>query len=355
EGELSEKDYSEVMREFGVERIDSYLKKMKFIDLPMMYRRGYVFGHRGFDLIFDAIKNKKKFSVLTGFNPSGPLHFGNKMFLDQAIFFQKNGANVFIPLSDDESYVFKKVGKLEEAMENAKEVIYDIIALGFKPNKTKIFISTQYQKVYELAVKLSTKTTFSTVKAIFGFTPETNPGQVFYSIVQCAHILMPQYIFGNHPVVVPIGIDQDPYMRLVRDIADKAGFIKPSSTYHKFLKGLRGGKMSGSKPETCIFLNDDPKTAERKIMNAITGGGGSAKEQREKGGNPEVCSIFEYFKTHLIESDKKLENIYNECRSGKRLCGECKQECIDLLTKFLEEHQKKREKAKTQVDKFLLR
>jgi len=357
-GELSDEDYKKFMREFGVEPIDNYIEKMKKvgIKLPLMYRRGYVFGQRGFSLIFDAIKNKKKFSVLTGFNPSNSLHFGNKMFLDQALFFQKNGANVFIPLSDDESYVFKKVKKLEDATKNAFDnVIPDIIALGFSPRKTKIFVSTQYQKVYELAVKLSIKTTFSTVKAIFGFTNETNPGQIFYSIIQSAHILLPQYIFGNHPVVVPIGIDQDPYMRLVRDISAKTGFIKPSSTYHKFLRGLRGGKMSGSKPETCIFLNDEPEVAKKKIMAAITGGGGSIKEQRERGGKPEVCSVFEYFSIHLLESDKELENIYNECRSGQRLCGDCKQECAELLAKFLKKHQKKKEKAKRLVDKFLLK
>ncbi|MHA1834119.1 MAG: tryptophan--tRNA ligase, partial [Candidatus Baldrarchaeia archaeon] len=277
------------------------------------------------------------------------LHFGNKLFLDQALFLQKLGADVFIPISNDETYVFNKTRNLEEATKNSIEnVIPDIIALGFNPKQTKIFISTKEPKVYELAVRLSTKTTLSTVKAIFGFTNETNPGQIFYTIVQSAHILLPQLkeFGGSKPVVVPIGIDQDPYIRLSRDIAEKSGFVKPSSTYHKFMMGLRGGKMSGSKPETCIFLNEKPETAKKKIMKAITGGAGTIEEQKKKGGNPDICSIFEYFKFHLIENDKKLKEIYQECKSGKRICGDCKKECADILAKFLNEHAKKKEKTK---------
>ena len=51
------------------------------------------------------------------------------------------------------------------------------------------------------------------------------------------------------------------------------------------------------------------------------------------------------FALALLEMDK--------CKTGKRLCGECKKECAELLTRFLTEHQKKREKAKKLVGKFL--
>src|SRR3989338_4895033 len=170
EGEV---DYNATMKEFGIDVMDPYQKKLQ--DAPAIYRRGLVFGQRDFARIFDAIKNKRRFAVLTGVNPSGASHLGNKLFIDQALYFQKC---------------------------------------------TKIFISTRTLRVYDLAVKISTKTTFSTVKAIFGFDNETNPGQIFYSVVQSAHILFPQ-LFGYKETVVPVGIDQDPYMRLVRDISEK--------------------------------------------------------------------------------------------------------------------------------------
>lgn len=352
EGDIN---YEQTMKEFGIEPIGSYLSKMR--DLPIIYRRGLVIGHRDFGQIFSAIQSKKPFAVLTGVNPSGPLHLGNLMFLQQALFFQQRGADVFIPISNDETYVFRKADSIEKATENAMEkVIPDIIALGFEPKRTKIFISTKTAKAYELAVKLSTKTTFSTIKAIFGFNNETNPGQIFYTIMQSAHILFPQLEEngGPRPTVVPIGIDQDPYMRLVRDIADKAGFIKPSSTYHKFLIGLQGGKMSGSKPHTCIYLTDTPEAAKKKIMGAFSGGAGTLEEHRKKGGNPDIDVACQYLYCMFEENDEKVREIFEGYRKGSITSGEVKKMLADKVVKFLEEHQKKRKRAVNQMDKYLM-
>ncbi len=347
-----EVDYGETMKEFGIDPMDAYTKRLP--DAPAMYRRGIVFGHRDFGRILEAINKKKRFAVLTGVNPSGSLHLGNKLFIDQALYFQKCGADVFIPVSNDETYVFRKAETLEKATENAMEnVIPDLIALGFDPRHTKIFISTKTLRIYDLSVKISTKATFSSVKAIFGFNNDTNPGQIFYSVVQSAHILFPQ-LFGHKETVVPIGIDQDPYMRLVRDIADKLNMMKPSSTYHKFMPGLQGGKMSGSKPETCIYLTDAPETAKKKIMSAFSGGGASLAEHRKSGGNPDVDVAFQYLRFMFEQDDKKLSEIESAFRKGDMTSGELKAYAAERIMAFLANHQKEREKAKGKIDKFLI-
>jgi tryptophanyl-tRNA synthetase len=352
EGEVN---YEQVMKEFGIEPIDAHIKKMK--NPSLLYRRDLVFGHRDFGSILDAIHNKKKFAVLTGANPSGALHLGNKLFLDQALFFQKQGADVFIPISNDETYVFRKAKQLEDATKNAMDVIADIIAMGFDKKKTHIFVSTKTAKVYELAIKLSAKTTFSTIKAIFGFTNDTNPGQIFYTVVQSAHILFPQLPEYDGPkhVVVPIGVDQDPYMRLVRDMAERTGFVKPSSTYHKFLPGLQGGKMSGSKPETCIYLTDSPDVARKKIMRAFSGGAASLEEHKKHGGNPDIDIACQYLKFMFEENDKKIEEIFAGYRNGSITTGEVKNILAEKVSKFLKDHQKKKEKARKSIDKFLIK
>ncbi|MDI6721118.1 MAG: tryptophan--tRNA ligase, partial [Candidatus Aenigmarchaeota archaeon] len=154
--------------------------------------------------------------------------------------------------------------------------------------------------------------------------------------------------------VVPIGIDQDPYMRLVRDIADKLGMAKPSSTYNKFMPGLQGGKMSGSKPETCIYLTDTPETAKKKIVSAFSGGGASLTEHRRKGGNPDVDVAFQYLRFMFEEDDKKLAEIEHSFRKGDMTSGELKSYTADKIVSFLKNHQKEREKAKSKVDRFLI-
>ena len=53
--------------------------------------------------------------------------------------------------------------------------------------------------------------------------------------------------------------------------------------------------------------------------------------------------------------DNKLKQIHDNYKSGKLLTGELKEILIGKVNSFLKEHQKKREKAKSQLDKFLLK
>ena len=50
----------------------------------------------------------------------------------------------------------------------------------------------------------------------------------------------------------------------------------------------------------------------------------------------------------------KIEN-YEHYKSGKMLTGELKEITIEVINKFLKEHQKKKERAKDQIEKFMLR
>ena len=269
--------------------------------------------------------------------------------------------------------------------------------------------------------------------ATYGFNGSSNMTHIFSPLVQTGDILHVQLkkYGGVRPTLVPVGVDQDPHMRLSRDIAqshrlfsviktkdnkigifvkpdkdvntllDKAektiskefskelkritkykaiypldakeedipilneilakleatlggyGFLQPSATFHRFITGLTGEKMSSSKPDTAIFLTDSPKEATKKIMHAKTGGAVSLEEQKKHGGNPDECVVYELFLYHLIEDDKELQDIYQTCKSGKRMCGDCKKYASELTGKMLTDLQKKRKTAKNNMKKYL--
>jgi tryptophanyl-tRNA synthetase len=157
------------------------------------------------------------------------------------------------------------------------------------------------------------------------------------------------------PSVTGIGLDQDPHARVTRDVAQRLGYdIEiPSFIYFKHQSGLREGKkMSSSEPNTAIFLDDNLKEAEKKLMSAFTGGRNTVEEQRKLGGNPDICKVYEMLKFHY-EDDKELGRIYSECKQGKWLCGECKKFCAAFVTKFLEKHQKEAEKKQKKAEKIV--
>jgi len=159
------------------------------------------------------------------------------------------------------------------------------------------------------------------------------------------------------PIIVPVGADQDPHLRLARDLSQRIKefkFTQLSSTYHKFMPGLDGGKMSSSNENSYIALTDTPEEAARKIKKyAFSGGQATLEEHRKLGGNPDIDIAFQMLRYGLEPDDKKLQEIENNYKSGKLLSGELKQILIEKITSFLKDHQEKRKKAAKEVEKFL--
>ncbi|MFB6156837.1 MAG: tryptophan--tRNA ligase, partial [Haloferacaceae archaeon] len=124
------------------------------------------------------------------------------------------------------------------------------------------------------------------------------------------------------------------------------GFVAPSSIYHRFMTGLTGGKMSSSVPASHISLLDDPADGYEKVKAAATGGRETAEKQRELGGEPDECPVYELYAYLLAADDDGFaKRVYEECAGGERLCGDCKEQAAELMREFLAEHQEKREEA----------
>jgi len=347
-------DYRNLFSEFG---IGSFKKFRSKLSMNRYIRRGIIFGHRDFDRIMDAIENKKPFVMMTGLMPSGRFHFGHKMVADQIVFYQKMGADIFVCSADIEAYCVRGIS-LEIAREIAiNEYLVNYVALGLNLNKTNFWFQSNYVvPYYRFRDILSKRVTLNELKGIYG---DISPGKIISVLTQSADILHPQLeeFGGPKPTIVPVGADQDPHIRLTRDLAirfqSEFRLMQPSATYHKFMRGLQGGKMSSSDPKSYIALSDKPKGAIKKIMNAKTGGRATVDEQRNMGGVPERCTVYDLLFYHLIDNDKELMNIYEECKSGELICGECKAKCVDIMIRFLDKHQKRMEKAKTLVNEYL--
>ncbi len=355
-------DYNRLIKEFGTKPLnEKLLKRVEGIagELHPLLKRGIFFSHRDFDWILDEYEKGNKFYLYTGRGPSGNTHIGHLIPWILTKWLQDEfGAELWFQLTDDEKFLFNPKLELEEANKYAYENALDIIALGFDPEKTFIFTDTDYAgELYPQAVRVAKKITFSTAKAVFGFKNESNVGQIFYTSMQAVPAFLPSVKKGkNIPCLIPLAIDQDAHFRVARDVLPKLGYYKPAIIHSKFLPGLgEEGKMSASQPHTCIFTTDKPEEVKKKIWNAFTGGRGSLKEQKEKGGNPDICPIYQYYYYLFEQDDEKLKKIYSSCKSGERTCGECKKVLAKRINSFLEKHQEKREKARKQLDKFVLK
>jgi tryptophanyl-tRNA synthetase len=352
-------DYDRLIREFGTQPLtEELLKKIaKYTGkLHLQLQRRLFFSHRDLDTVLELYKEGTKFVLYTGRGPSGPVHIGHLVpWIFTRHLQEKFGTRLYFQMTDDEKFLVDDDVNLQETGKFAYENALDLIALGFKPEDTFIIYDVQdIDLLYDIALEVAKRVTYSTAKATFGFQDSTNIGWIFWPALQAAPCFIHKKLTGeNVPALIPAAIDQDPYWRVTRDIAQKLGYYKPAQIHCRFLPGLGpGGKMSASEPETSIFTMDQPELVKRRIWNAFTGGKPTATEQRKTGANPDVCSVFQYYVYLFEEDDTKLKERERRCRTGEMLCGECKTNLVERLNKFLEEHRRKREKAKDEIEKY---
>jgi len=357
-------DYNRLMEKFGTSPIsEGLLERIRHHagDLHFMLRRGIFFTHRDMDWILDEFEKGNKFHLYTGRGPSDHTHLGHLVPWVFTKWLQdKFDVKLIFQLTDDEKFLFKEDLELSDTYSYALDNALDVIALGFDPRKTEIYIDTDNAKTfYKLALPIAKKITFSTVKASFGFDNSMNIGSIFYTSIQAVPAILESVKQGkNVPCLIPHAIDQDPHFRVARDVLPKLGFYKPGNIQCQFIPGLSGpeSKMSASDPTETIFVTDTPKSVKNKIIKyAFSGGQATIKEHRELGGNPDIDVSFQWLKLLFEPDDKKLKKIEEDYRTGELLTGDLKNILIENANQFLIHHRKEREKAKDKLDRFLVK
>jgi tryptophanyl-tRNA synthetase len=353
-------DYNKLIKKFGTFAItNEMIEKIKKItgEVHPLLKNRYFFSHRDLDWILNEYQKGNKFYLYTGRGPSGLIHLGHVMpWLFTKYLQDRFDVKLIFQITDDEKFLFNDRKDLETINKFTIENILDIIAIGFDPNKTKIIVDTKHiNYLYPLSIEIAKKITFSTAKAVFGFSSSSNIGMIGFPPIQSAPCFLPSLIEKKlTPVLIPAAIDQDPYWRITRDIAEKIGYYKPAQIHSKFIPGLTSsGKMSSSRPETALFTIDEPENLEKKVKNTFTGGQPTVALQRKLGGNADICPVYWYLK-YLFDSEDESTERYNNCTGGNLLCGECKGDLIKEVKPFMNNIQLKREKAKDKIKEYMI-
>lgn len=358
-GDLEDKTYIKLIEKFGTQSISQELiEKIKKLtgEIHPLIKSQYFFSHRDMDWLLNKYENGEHFYLYTGRGPSGFIHLGHLLpWLFTKYLQDKFGAKLLFQITDDEKFLYNSGATKETISKYTSENILDIIAIGFNPDLTRIIIDTKHiHHLYPIATEIARKITFSTAKAVFGFTNTTNIGMIGFPSIQAAPCFLPSIIEKTPtPVLIPAAIDQDPYWRITRDIATKLGFYKPAQIHSKFLPSLsRDSKMSSSRPETAILTTDEPEIVEKKVLSSFTGGQATISLQKKLGGNADICPVYDYLKYFFDDEKESLER-YLRCKSGNLLCGECKSDLANNTRDFIIEFQRKRDEAKDKVNNFM--
>lgn len=166
-------------------------------------------------------------------------------------------------------------------------------------------------------------------------------------------------IFGTKsdiPCLIPCAIDQDPYFRLTRDVAQKLKYPKPSLIHAKFFPALQGSqtKMSASVDTSAVFMEDTQNKIKNKINRyAFSGGGATVEEHKANGGNPDVDVSYQYL-SFFLDDDEELKRVYDAYKTGEMMTGELKKRCIDVLQKVVGDFQERKSKVTDEVIDYFM-
>src|SRR3989304_6659697 len=328
-------NYQRLIEKFGVSALNQEhldrIRRLTGCEPHPWLKRGIFFAHRQLDEILDDFEQGKKFFLYTGRGPtSESLHLGHMLPFEFCAWFQHAfDVPIVIQMSDDEKYFFKDM-PFEEIYRLGFENAKDIIACGFKPEKTFIFSNRDYSPyMYPIVCEINKHVNFNMVKGTFGFTDSSTIGQILWPTYQAAAAFSGIFpsILGPEKMkcLVAYAIDQDPYFRMARDVAPKIDHSKPCSIMSKFLIALTGDeKMSTTGISPTIYMTDTREEIEDKIMRyALSGGGSTLQEHRENGADLTSDVSFEYLR-HFEMDDNVLNQIADAYSSGTMTTKEIK-------------------------------
>ena len=244
--------------------------------------------------------------------PSGRMHLGHSMVIEQVKWLQKLGGDVTIAVADLESQATRGINLARGRKIALEEYIANYAALGLDSDSTDVYFQSSRSQVQRLGFQLGTRTNLSEFESIYGFKGDTNLAHIQAPMVQVGDILHPQTeeFGGLRPIVVPVGVDQDPHLRLTRGIASKSNWFNlKDNTGPGILIGLSvqedNAELLGQQPNGRI---DKGKVAEifNTIVHSLTDLGFSDINSNPKQGTIVVPSAT---KKDMIAIRMKLLNL----------------------------------------------
>lgn len=286
--------------------------------------------------------------VLSGMQPSGPLHLGNLLgALSNWVRLQPKYECYFFVA--DWHALTTGYGNPSQIKQYTIDVLINFIAAGLDPEKSTIFIQSQVPEHAELHIFLSMITPLGWLERVPTYKEKKEQikdkdldtyGFLGYPVLQTADIIIYRAKY------VPVGIDQVPHLEISREIARRFNYLygkeffpEPQALLAEFPKvpGVDGRKMSKSYGNA-IYLSDDEKTVIEKLRTMVTD---PARIRKTDKGNPQKCPVFDLHKIFSTEEEKK--EVIEGCTTASIGCIDCKKilinHVIDTLRPIWEKRQ----------------
>lgn len=260
-------------------------------------------------------------TVLSGIRSTGKLHLGNYYGAVTNFVKMQHDYRCFFFIADLHSLTTHP--KPDDWKANVTQVLSEYLAAGIDPEIATIYIQSDIPEISELYLllnmyayvgELERTTTF---KEKIRLQPDNvNAGLLTYPVLMAADIII------HKANKVPVGKDQEQHLEMARNFAGRFNNLYgveyfPLPDAFNFgsdlikIPGLDGSGKMGKSEGNGIYLSDDAKTVEKKVMRAVTDTGPTELNQDM----PEpIRNLFTILK--VVSSPDTVEHFrdkYNSC------------------------------------------
>ena len=257
--------------------------------------------------------------LLTGDRPTGKLHIGHYIgSLKNRVKLQNSGKyDPYIMIADTQALT-DNARNPEKIRNSLIQVALDYLAVGIDPSKSTIYVQSQIPALFELTAyymdlvtvaRLERNPTVKTEIKQKNFKDSIPVGFLNYPVSQAADIT------AFKATIVPVGDDQEPMLEQTREIVrtfnrvyhtdvlvEPKGYFPPKGQGR--LPGLDGNAKMSKSLGNCIYLSDDAKTVQKKVMSMYTD---PNHVHVEDPGKVEGNTVFTYLDVFDPDKDKVAE------------------------------------------------
>lgn len=293
--------------------------------------------------------------ILTGDRPTGKLHLGHYVgSLANRVRLQDEYECFFI-IADLHTLTTKpEKDNIEGLADNVRSAVLDYLACGIDPARSVIYLQSAVPEVVELSLFFQNLVTVPRLSRIpslkemaQGAGIEEMPlGLLAYPVLQAADILLPR----AH--LVPVGKDNVAHVEITRELARRFNYLYgetlpvPEVMVSDFgsLVGTDGNAKMSKSLNNAIFLSDDEKTVQKRVMSMYTD---PKRVSADVPGTVEGNPVFQYH--DAFNPDKaEVEDLKARYRAGKVGDVEVKEKLARALNAFLDPIRERRAKYEAQ-------
>ncbi len=222
-------------------------------------------------------------TVLSGIRSTGNLHLGNYFGAVKNFLKMQDENNCFFFIADYHSLTTYPTP--ENLHNSVKAVLAEYLATGLDPEKSAIYVQSDVREITELYLLLNMNAYVGELERTTSFKDKVrtqpnnvNAGLLTYPVLMAADIL----IHKAHKV--PVGKDQEQNLEMARKFAKRFNHMysvdyfpepQPYNFGEQLVKvpGLDGSGKMGKTAGNGIYLIDEDKVIQKKVMRAVTDSG----------------------------------------------------------------------------------